>query len=157
MSWSRPLWTMTLLYSTLLLTPPSRSEHIALRTLVCCDPLCLVCVLSRFSHVQLFATLWTVVHQAPLSMGFSRQEYLSGLPFPFPGDLTDPRIKPAHLMSPELAGMFFTINITWEALGKAIKLFFSTSYKTVSKIWFSIEVQRPNSATLRVIRLLHCV
>ena len=46
------------------------------------------------SHVWLFATLWTVAHQAPLSMGFSRQEYWSGLPFPSPGDLPDPGIKP---------------------------------------------------------------
>ena len=45
------------------------------------------------SHPTL-ATLWTVTHQAPLSMGFSRQEYLSGLPFPSPGDLPDPGIKP---------------------------------------------------------------
>ena len=44
-------------------------------------------MLSRFSHVQLFAMLWTVAHQAPLSMGFSRQEYWNGLPFPPPGDL----------------------------------------------------------------------
>ena len=47
------------------------------------------------SHVQTFATLWTVAHQAPLSMGFSRQEYWSGLPFPSPGDLPDMGIKPA--------------------------------------------------------------
>ena len=45
--------------------------------------------------VQLFATPWTVAHQAPLSMGFSRQEYWSGLPFPPPGDLPNPGIKPA--------------------------------------------------------------
>ena len=51
-------------------------------------------MLSRFSHVQLFATLWTVAHQAPLSMGFSRQEYWSGLPFPPPGDPPDPGIEP---------------------------------------------------------------
>ena len=43
-----------------------------------------VCVLSHFSHVQLFATLWTVAHQAPLSMGFSRQEYWNELSFPSP-------------------------------------------------------------------------
>ena len=49
---------------------------------------------SRFSSVLLFATLWTVVHQAPLSMGFSRQEYWSGLPFPSPGDPLDPGIEP---------------------------------------------------------------
>ena len=52
------------------------------------------------SYVQLFVTLWTVACQAPLSMGFSSQEYWSGLPFPFPGDLPDPGIKP--VMSPEL-------------------------------------------------------
>ena len=51
-----------------------------------------VCVLSRFSYVRLFATLWTLVCQAPLSMGFSRQEYWSGLPFPPPRDLPDPGI-----------------------------------------------------------------
>ena len=54
-------------------------------------------VLSHFSHVQPFATLWTIAHQAPLSMGFSRQEYWSGLPCPPPGDLPDPRIKPMSL------------------------------------------------------------
>jgi len=46
------------------------------------------------SHVRLFVTPWTVAHQAPLSMGFSRQEYWSGLPFPSPGDLPDPGIEP---------------------------------------------------------------
>ena len=48
----------------------------------------------HLSHVQLFATPQTVAHQAPLSMGFSRQEYWSGLPFPSPGDLPDPAIEP---------------------------------------------------------------
>ena len=52
-------------------------------------------VLSHFSHVQLFVTPWTIAHQAPLSMGFSRQEYWSGSPFPPPRDLPDPGIKPA--------------------------------------------------------------
>ena len=56
-----------------------------------------VCVLSRFSPVRLFVTLWTVAHQAPVSMEFSRQEYWSGLPFPSPGDLPDPGIKPMSL------------------------------------------------------------
>ena len=51
-----------------------------------------------------FATLWTVVHQVPLSMGFSRQEHWSGLPCPPPGDLPDPGIQSASLMSPALAG-----------------------------------------------------
>ena len=52
---------------------------------------------KSLSHVRLFATPWTVAHQAPLSMGFSRQEYWSGLPFPSPGDLLDPGIEPRSL------------------------------------------------------------
>ena len=53
-----------------------------------------VTISFSLSHVQLFATPWTVAHQSPLSMEFSRQEYWSGLPFPHPGDLPDPGIKP---------------------------------------------------------------
>ena len=52
------------------------------------------CVLSHFSQVGLFATLWTGAHQAPVSTGFSKQEYSSGLLCPTPEDLTDPGIKP---------------------------------------------------------------
>jgi len=72
------------------------------------------CMLSWFSHVQIFVTLKTVAHQAPLSMGFSRQEYWSGLPCPLPGNLPDPGIKPLSLTSPTLAGGFFTTGTTWE-------------------------------------------
>ena len=64
-----------------------------------------MCVLSR---VQLFVTLWAVGHQAPLSMEFSRQEYWSVLPFPTPGDLSDPGIEPGSPVYPALAGGFFT-------------------------------------------------
>ena len=75
-----------------------------------------VCVLSHFSPVRLFATLCTAVaHQAPLSKGFSRQAYWSGLPCPSPGVLPDPGIEPASLISPALAGGFFTTSATWEA------------------------------------------
>ena len=69
-------------------------------------------VLSCFSHVQLFVTLWTVACQSPLSMGFSRQEYWNGLPCPLPGDLPNSRME---LTSPEslaLAGRFFTTSAT---------------------------------------------
>ena len=52
--------------------------------------------LSHFSHVQLFVTLWTVARKAPLSMGFSRQEYWSGLQFPPPEDLLDAGIEPGY-------------------------------------------------------------
>ena len=59
-------------------------------------------------------TLWTVACQTPLSMGFSRQEYWSGLSCPPPGDLPDPGIKPASLRSPALTGRFFTTSTDWE-------------------------------------------
>ena len=77
--------------------------------------LILLCVCA-LSHVQLFATPWTVARQAPLSVGFSSQEYWNGLWGPPPGDLPDPGIEPASLMSPELAGGFFTSSATWEAI-----------------------------------------
>ena len=73
------------------------------------------CVLSCFSCVWLFATLRTVACQAPLSVGFSRQEYWTGLPFRPPGDLSNSRIKPVSFMSPALTDMFFTTSTTWEA------------------------------------------
>ena len=73
-------------------------------------------------HVQLFAMLWTVVPQAPLAMGFSRQEYWSGLPCPPPGDLPHPGIKPMILTSPALAGGFFPTSATWEAGTTAMQL-----------------------------------
>ena len=64
-----------------------------------------VVVVYSLNRVWFFVTPWTVAHQAPLSMGFSRQEYWSGLPFPSPGDISDPRTEP---VSPGLAGRFFT-------------------------------------------------
>ena len=69
-------------------------------------------MLSHFSHVQLFATLWMVACQVYLSVEFSRQEYWSGLPFHSPGDLPDAGIKSESLMSPALAGGFFTTSAT---------------------------------------------
>ena len=82
--------------------------------------LCL-CMLSHFCHVWLFATLWIVTHQAPLSMGFSKQEYWSGLPCPPPGDFPNPGIEHTSLVLPALAGGFFTTSATWEALRMAYK------------------------------------
>ena len=61
-------------------------------------------LLSRFSCVQLSVTLWTAAYQTSLSMGFSRQEYWRGLPFPPPGESCQPGIEPASLMFPALAG-----------------------------------------------------
>ena len=77
------------------------------------SPLPHVLVLSR---VRLFATPWTVACQASLSIGFSRQEYWSGLPCPPPEDLPDPGIESTFLTSPVLAGGFFTTKHTREAL-----------------------------------------
>ena len=70
-------------------------------------------VLSCFSCVQLFVTLWTVGLQAPLSMGFSRQEYWSALARPLPGNLPHLGIEPASLVSPSLAGGFFTTSLLY--------------------------------------------
>ena len=71
-------------------------------------PIHICCMLNHSSPVWLFVTQWTVAHQAPLSMGFSRQEYWSGLPCPPPGDLPDPGTEPISLMALPLAGRFFT-------------------------------------------------
>ena len=74
-----------------------------------------VCILNRSSHVWLFTTSWTVACPAPLSMGFSRQEYWSGLPCPPSGDPPDPGIKPSSLTSSALESRFFTTSANWEA------------------------------------------
>ena len=71
-----------------------------------------VCMLSCFSCVQLFATPWTIARQAPLSMGFSRQEYWSVLLCLPPRDLINPGFEPTFLMSPTLAGRFFPTSTT---------------------------------------------
>ena len=73
-----------------------------------------VCVLDHLSSVRFFETLWTVARQIPLSMGFFRQEYWSGLSCPPPGDPPNPGIEPKSLTSPALAGEFFTTSTTWE-------------------------------------------
>ena len=74
------------------------------------------CVLiSHFSHVQLFVTLWTTACQTLLPMGFSRQEYGSRLPCPPAGDLLNPETEPVSPAPPALAGRFFTTSTAWEA------------------------------------------
>jgi len=74
------------------------------------------CMLSHSSCVQFFATLWTTACQASLSMGFSRQEYRSGLPCPPQGYLPNLGIQSTSLTSPALVGRLFNTSITWEAL-----------------------------------------
>ena len=74
------------------------------------------CMLSCFSCIRLFATLWTVACQAPLPMGFSRQEYWSGLPCPPSGYFPNPGIEPVSLQPPELASGFFSSSATRKPL-----------------------------------------
>ena len=77
-----------------------------------------------FSHVQLFATPWTVACQAPLSLGFPRHKYWSRLPFPPPGDFLTQGSEPESLASPALAGRFFTT----EPPGKPVIHAWSTDF-----------------------------
>ena len=101
-SWETPFLTLKL--EILLLCQVSTAVF---QSCVC------VCVCVRvLSHVQLFDTPWSAAHQAPPSMGFSRQEYWSGLPFPSPGDLPDPGIKLSvsnsyHCISCDSVGQLF--------------------------------------------------
>ena len=80
-------------------------------------------------HARLFATPWTAAHQAPLSLGFSRQEYWSGVPFPTKWDLPDTRLEPT---SPPLAGGCFTIKPSWERPKKMYH--FSKGRKVVKEV-----------------------
>ena len=83
-----------------------------------------------FSHIWLFTTLWTIGHQAPLSIGVPRQEYWSGLPFPSPGDLPNPGIKPISPVSPDLAGRFLPLR---SAIRECLKLQSVSSLKRDSR------------------------
>ena len=100
-------------------------------------------LLIHFSRVWFFATLCTVVYQAPLSMGFSRQEYWRGFPCPPPGDLPDPGIKLVSLMSPALAGGFFITSATWQAIVHQFQFQFSRS--VVSDSLWPHELQHTRS------------
>ena len=80
-----------------------------------CVCVCVHALCGKLLQLCLFVTLWTIAHRAPLFMGFSREEHWSGLPCLPPGDLLNPGIEPAFLMSPALADRFFTTSTTWEA------------------------------------------
>ena len=88
-------------------------------------------MLSCFGHVQLFATLWTVALQVPLPMGFSRQEYQSGLPCPPPEDLSDPGTKTASLMSPALAGS--SLLLAPPRITMFISIFYAVQFSSVTR------------------------
>ena len=76
-------------------------------------PVCLPA--KSLQSCSILAAPWTVAHQAPLSRGFSTQEYWSGLPCPSSGNLPDPGTEATSLMPPALAGRFFTASATWES------------------------------------------
>ena len=102
-----------------------------------------VCV-CMLSHVCLFATPWTVAHQAPLCMGLSQQEHWNGLPFPIPGDLSDSGIEPISPKSPAspaLAGGFLYHCNTWETLSFISSVQFSCS--VMSEALCTNELQHP--------------
>ena len=100
-----------------------------------------MCVLSCLV-ISDSATPWTVAHQAPLSMGFFRQEYWSGLPFPPIGDLPHPVIEPMSPMSPALAGIFFTTEPPIEREAPPLSLFLIGYLKSETcHILFTDEVQ----------------
>ena len=95
-----------------------------------------VLVVQSFRRVRLFVTPWTVARQAPLSIGFSKQEYWSRLPFSPPGHLSYSGIEPSSLMSPALAGGIFPISATWDAL--FVKFYQNSEIKNVC-IWNNLK------------------
>ena len=107
---------VSMLFSQIIPPSPSLTESKSL-CLFCCLAYRVIITIflsewvKSLSCVWLFATPWTVAYQAPLSMGFSRQEYWRGLPFPSPGDLLKPGIEPTSPVSPALAGGFFTTEL----------------------------------------------
>ena len=107
-------------------------------------------MLSCFSHVQFFATPWTVAHQTPLSIGFSRQVYWSGLPFPIPGGLPHPWVKSECPASPAFAGGFFTT----EPPGKpscSVLLYFSRYYIRYPQILNPFKISTLNVSFIVVV------
>ena len=91
-----------------------------------CVCVCMHALCAKLLQLCLFVTLWTIAHRAPLSMGFSREEYWSGLPCPPPRDLPNPGIEPTSLVSLALAGKFFTTSTNWEAVLKLYMLLIVT-------------------------------
>ena len=97
-------------------------------------------MLSCFSCVRLFATLWTVAGKAPSSMGFSRQECWIGLSYPPPGELPYPRIEPMLLTSPALAAGSFTTSATWEVQIRLKENQFLLSHSLSRPFFFLIDI-----------------
>ena len=105
----------TTIWEALFTTEPPSVIHAVLKNPMALNHLS--STLSRFSCVQLCAAPWTVARQAPLSVGFSRQEGWSGLPLPTLGDLTEPGIEPESAVYPAFAGVFFATRASGEGHG----------------------------------------
>ena len=107
-----------------------------------CDLVTRVCMLWDFSHVWLCVTLWAIAPQAPLSMGFSRQEYWNGFPFPSPEHLPDPGMEPLSLTSLAFADWFFTASAARETPQLCIcmyQAFFKfSSHLVITKYWIEL-------------------
>ena len=101
-----------------------------------------ICVLSHFSYVRLFVTLWTIAHQASQSMEFSRQDYWSGLPCPPSGDFLDLGIKLVPLGSSVLADGFFNTRVSWEALSIYTQEYIYIYTYTCIYIYMNISIYR---------------
>jgi len=117
--WAMWLWVnhLTLVFQTSLWNEWTEDDFCFNYLLLCQVRVCVHAkCMHNFSHVQFFATLWTLVLQASVSMGFSRQEYWSGLSCPCAGNLPNPGMEPISLTSPALEGRFFTASVTWEVL-----------------------------------------
>ena len=101
-----------------------------------------VCMLSCFSRVWLFVTLWIIARQASLLVGFSRWEYWSGLPCSPPGELPDPGIKPMSLTSPVLSGRYFTTSAAWEAhVCISLYIYIWNIFWSIVAFWASLVAQ----------------
>ena len=109
-----------------------------------------MCVHAKSLQLCLSATPWTIACWAPLSMGFSRQEFWSGLPFPSPGDLPDPGIEPMSPMSPAWASGFFTTSATWEAPHTVYTS--QLSIKDSDTQPFPLDVSWPKSSLQKILR-----
>ena len=96
-------------------------------------------------HIWFFVTLWTVAHQAPLSVGFSKQEFWSGVPFPTPGSLPDPGIESTNLASPALTSGLFTISATWKA---DVTYTYNLKIKQISEYWKKKQTHRYRKQTI---------
>ena len=113
---------------------------------ILCVCVCVCTHMHTLSHVQLFATPWTVAHQAPLSMGFPRQEHWSGLPFPSSKDLADPGIEP---VSPALLANYWLLhhlgssNILEKILfkGSSLQLRWRDSFRVLLSYTYTIKLK----------------